>query len=174
MSRDPAASFAARLDLARALIARGAAPTPVHVTDQLDAAGAEARVLHDRIGATLPLLEPDRSWFQRIDSSPSDDVRAYILAAMLDCTTVCVHIRRGGPQPAFVQLPLRRVDCSRCAGTIRRPSSDEADRCDVCTTRGVTTFVPFAMLQGPALVVGDACPECADVLGIRQGQEAAS
>ena len=75
------------------------------VADQLDAAASETRALHDQIGAALPVLQPDRAWFQRIDDAPSDDVRAYILAAMLDCTTVCVHIRRGGPQPAFVQLP---------------------------------------------------------------------
>jgi hypothetical protein len=166
------ASFAAHLELARRLIARGPAPLPNHVTDQLDAAGAEARTLHDRIGAALPVLQPDRAWYQRIDSSPSDDVRAYILAATLDCTTVCTHLRRGGPQPAFVQLPLRRVDCGRCAGTVRRPPADESDRCDVCGARGVVTFMPFAMRQGPALVVGDACAACADVLGIRQ--EAAS
>jgi hypothetical protein len=166
------ASFPDRLELARRLLARRGPPPATHLADQLAAAGAEVRVLHDRIGAVLPVLQPDRAWHQRIDGSPSDDVRAYILAAMLDCTTVCIHLRRGGPRPAFVQLPLRRVDCERCVGTIRRPPPDEADRCDVCTTRGVTTFVPFAMRQGPLLVVGDACPHCAGVLGIRR--EAAS
>ena len=47
-----------------------------------------------------------------------------------------------------------------------RPPADESDRCDVCGARGVTTFVPFAMWQGPALVVGDACSYCASTLGI--------
>jgi hypothetical protein len=150
------------------MIARRAGRPPVHLADQLDAAGAEARTLHDQIVATLPVLQPDRQWRQRTDTTPSDDVRAYILAAMLDCTTVCVHLRRGGPRPAFIQLPLRRVDCERCVGTVRRPPPDESDRCDVCTVRGVTTFVPFAMRQGPALVVGDACAACAAVLGILQ------
>ena len=161
------ATFATRLELARRMVARRAAHPPVHLADQLDAAGAEARVLHDQIGAVLPVLQPDRAWYQRIEADPSDDVRAYILAALLDCTTVCVHIRRGGPQPAFVMLPLRRVDCGRCAGTIRRPPPDESDRCDVCGARAVGTFVPFAMRQGPALVVGDACTACAGGLGIR-------
>lgn len=161
-------SFADRLALARRLIAHGAARQPIHVADQLEAAGSEARVLHDHIGAALPILEPSRTWRQRIDADPSDDVRAYILAATLDCTTVCIHLRRGGPRPAFVQLPLRRADCGRCIGTVRRPPADESDRCDVCGQRGVTTFVPFAMRQGPALVMGDGCPTCAAVLGIRQ------
>jgi hypothetical protein len=161
-------SFATRLELAHALIARGAAPAPVHLADQLDAAGAEARRQHDRLGAVLPLLEPDRHWRQRIDSSPSDAVRAHLLAAVLDCVNVCVHLRRSGPQPAFCQLPLRRIDCGRCVGTVRRPPTDESDRCDVCTMRGVMTFVPFAMRQGPALVLGDACTDCAAVLGIVQ------
>jgi hypothetical protein len=160
--------FADRLELTRRMVARHPARPPVHLADQLDAAGAEARTLHDRIGAALPVLQPDRSWVRRIDDTPSDDVKAYILAAVLNCTTVCVHIRRGGPQPTFVQLPLRRVDCGRCAGTLRRPPPDEGDRCDVCGARGVVTFVPFAMRQGPALVVGDACPACASILGIVQ------
>lgn len=165
MTRHP---FASRLALARRLVARGTAPAPIHLADQLAAAGTEARVLHDRIGATLPILQPDRRWRQRIDSDPSDDVRAYLLAAVLDCTTVCVHIRRSGPQPAFALLALRRVDCGRCVRTLRRPPPGESDRCDVCGARGIVTFVPFAVRQGPALVVGDACAGCAAVLGIVQ------
>ena len=34
--------------------------------------------------------------------------------------------------------------------------------------RGVVTFVPFAVHQGPLLLAGDACPSCAGVLGIRR------
>jgi len=173
MSGPPARrSFADRLALARRLVARRPLRPDVHLADQLAAAGSEARALHDRMGAVLPALQPDRAWYQRIEADPSDDVRAYILAALLDCTTVCVHIRRGGPQPAFVQLPLRRVDCGRCVGTIRRPPPDEDDRCDVCGARGVVIFHPFAVRQGPALIAGECCPDCATVLGIRR--EAAS
>jgi hypothetical protein len=163
--RDP---FATRLTLARAVIARGAAPAPVHLADQLAAAGHEARALHDLIGSALPILQPDRAWHQRIDTSPSEAVRAYILAAMLDCTTVCCHLKRGGPQPAFDLLALRRVDCWRCVQTTRRPPPDEGDRCDVCGARGIVTFVPFAVRLGPALVVGDGCSACARILGIVQ------
>jgi len=162
------ATFADRLSLARRLIARGAARQPVPLADQLAAAGSEARVLHDRIGAALPILQPDRDWRQRIEVAPSDDVRAYILAAVLDCVNVCVHLRRGGPRPAFVQLPLRRIDCERCVRTLRRPPPDESDRCDVCGSRGVVTFVPFAGHHGPVLVMGDACTGCAGILGIVQ------
>jgi hypothetical protein len=129
-------------------------------------------MLHDRIGAALPILQPDRHWRQRIEVTPSDNVRAHILAAVLDCLDVCVHLRRGGPQPAFVQLPLRRIDCTRCVRTLRRPPPDEADRCDVCGTRGVMTFTPFACHHGPALVTGDACPSCASTLGIRHTEAA--
>ena len=164
----PRSPFADRLALARRLIARGASRPPVHLADQLDAAGSEARALHDHIGAALPILQPDRDSRHRIEADPSDDVRAYILAATLDCTAVCVSLRRGGPRPAFVQLPLRRVDCGCCVGMLRRPPPGEADRCDVCGARGVAMFHPFAMRMGPALVLGDACPGCADVLGIVQ------
>jgi len=163
--------FATRLALARRLIARGAAPAPVHLADQLDAAGAETRVLHDRIGAVLPVVVPDRAWYQRVNAAPSDDVRAYLLAALLGCTITCVHLRRGGPQPAICRLPLRRTDCECCIATIR-PSVTAADECDVCDRRGVVTFSPFAVRQGPLLLIGDACQPCAGTLGIRIEQEA--
>jgi hypothetical protein len=172
MSHDPRHSatppFEARLALAHRLIAHGLPPTPVHLADQLKAAGRETRQLHDRLGAVLPLLEPERRWRQRMDTDPSEDVRAYLLAALLSCVNVCVHLRRGGPRPAICRLPLRRVDCERCAATLYRPPVGENDRCDVCTARGVTTFVPFAVRLGPALLAGDACRSCASTLGILQ------
>ena len=161
-------SFADRLALARRLLARGAPPAPVHLADQFDAAADEVRVLHDRLGVVLPLVAPDRTWHHRIDASPSDDVKAYLVAAVLGCETYCCHLRRGGPQPAIVRLPLRRADCGRCVQIIRRPPASEDDMCDVCGTRGVTVFVPFAVHHGPALIAGDACPSCAGVLGIVQ------
>lgn len=163
----PRAPFADRLALARKLIARRTHPA-VHLADQLDAASAETQILHDRIGEVLPILQPDRNWRERVEVAPADEVKSLLLAAVLDCTTMCVHLRRGGPRPAFVQLPLRRVDCERCIRTLRRPPPDEADRCDVCGARGVVTFIPFAGQHGPALVTGDACRDCAGVLGIVQ------
>ena len=114
------ATFADRLALARRLIARRTAPS-VHLADQLVAAGSEARALHARIGAALPILRPDRGWQPRLEVDATDEIKALILAAVLDCVNVCVHLRRGGPRPAFVQLPLRRIDCGRCVYTLRRP-----------------------------------------------------
>jgi hypothetical protein len=160
--------FAARLSLAHALIARGAPSLAGHVADQLAAASRDTRALHDRLAAVLPLLAPDRHWRQRLETGPSDAVRAHLLAAVLDCPAACCHLKRGGPQPAIVRLPLRRFDCGRCVRTLRRPPADEDDRCDVCGLRGVVTFHPFAVRQGPLLIVGDGCSDCADVLGIRQ------
>ena len=161
-------TFAARLAIAHAMIARGAPSPAGHIADQLAAASRDTRALHDRLGAVLPLLEPGRRWHQRLDTGPSDAVRAHLLAALLDCAAICCHLKRGGPQPAIVRLPLRRVDCGRCVQTFRRPPAGEDDRCDVCDARGVVTFHPFAVRQGPLLIVGDGCPGCADVLGIRQ------
>ena len=159
--------FPSRLALARALIAHGASRLPGHLADQLEAAGSEARTLHDRMGAVLPILEPERQWHHRSDSSPSTDTKAFLLAAVLgSLQTVCCHLRKGGVQPAFVNLALRRIDCIRCSATIRRPPPDEADRCDVCGIRGVVTFALFALRMGSALVAGDACLVCAATLGI--------
>jgi hypothetical protein len=171
MSRRPIA-FAARLAAARTMVARGAPAAPVYLADQLLAASADTRQIHDRIGTLMPLLEPGRNWRQRMDTEPSSETRAYLLAALLGCTEVCPHLKRSGPQPAIVRLPLHRTDCERCVQTLRRPPTGEDDRCDVCGQRGVVTFHPFAVRQGPVLIVGDACQACADVLGIRA--EAAS
>ena len=163
-----AVTFADRLAQARALVARGAQPLPGHLADQLGAAGAEAGALHDRIGAALPILDPRRGWRRREEAAPSDETRAYLLAALFGCAAVCVHLRRGGPRPAFVRLPLRRIDCERCTRTLRRPPSDEDDRCDICGARGVAIFHPFAVRLGPTLVLGDACAGCAGGIGIVQ------
>ena len=165
--------FPTRLTLARALIARGLPAAPVHVADQLDAAGREVRVLADCLGVALPLVMPDRPWYQRMDPSPSADARALLLAALLGCLgAVCPHLKRAGPQPAIGRLALRRVDCIRCLNTVRRPPPADADRCDLCEQRGVVTFSPFAVRQGPLLLIGDACQPCAGTLGIRIEQEA--
>jgi hypothetical protein len=158
--------FAVRLAVARGPIARGASPLAVHEVDQLDAASRGTRLLHDRLGALLPIVAPDRPWRQQLDMSPSTARRAHLLASVLGCPTVCCHLRKGAAQPAFVTLALRRIDCPRCIAVIRRPPPDEADRCDVCGARAITTFVPFAGRHGPALVVGDACRACAGILGI--------
>lgn len=171
MKRQPA-SFADRLALARQMVARRAPQPPVHLADQVGAAGREVRQIHDRLVSVLPLIEPGRRWRQRMDSEPSDEVRAYLLAATMGCTTICVHLRRSGPQPTICRLPLRRIDCQRCVQTLYCPPADEDDRCDVCSDRGVVIFFPFSVRLGPAMLVGDACPSCASVLGI--AQEAAS
>jgi hypothetical protein len=140
----------------------------VHLADQFDAASAEVREAHDRLGIVLPLLAPDRSWRYRVEACASDDVRAYLVAGVLGCTTYCSHLRRGGPQPAFIRLPLRRADCGRCVQTVRRAPAGEDDRCDLCGARDVVTFVALAVRQGPALIAGDVCLACAAVLGVLQ------
>src|SRR4051812_15836335 len=114
----PGAPFADRLALARRLVARGPSALPTHTVDQLGAAGREVRQIHDHLMSVLPQIEPDRHWRQRMDSEPSDETRAYLLAATMGCTTVCVHIRRSGPQPAICRLSLRRADCQRCSATL--------------------------------------------------------
>jgi hypothetical protein len=160
----PSYSFRDRLTLARVMIANGALPLPTHTLDQLDAAGTDTRKLHDRMAAVLPIIEPDRHWQARTDGSPSVDVRATLTAAVLGCD-ICVHLRKGGPQPSFARLSLKRIDCQRCVQTARRPVT-APDECDVCQSLGIETFFPFGVRMGPTLIAGDACPACAETLGI--------
>jgi hypothetical protein len=172
VTRRPAGSWPDRLAVARELVACGAPAPSVDLADQLGAAGKEARGLHDRIGALASALHAGRPWYHRREHAVEDDVRAYLVAAVLDCLPdSCSHLRKGGPQPALALLPLRRIACVRCAGQVHRPPAEDAGRWDVCGTRNVMTFVPFAMQLGPTIIGGDACPACADVLGIRAGRE---
>jgi hypothetical protein len=161
-------SFPVRLALARTMIARGTTATPVHLADQIRAAGSEVRQIHDCMATVMPLLEPTRNWRQRVDADPSETTRAYLLAAIIGCVEVCPHLRKGGPQPGIARLPLRRVDCTRCSRTLRRPPAADDDACDVCGRREVLTFFPFAMRSGPLLIAGDACAGCAAILGISE------
>lgn len=167
MSRHPFAPFPDRLATARRMVARGTSRLAPHVADQLDAATREQHHLHDRLGQVLPMLEPTRNWRQRADRQVDAEVKAYLLAALLGCTTVCIHLRRGGPRPAFARLPYGRIDCARCTSTIYRPITAD-DECDVCNEKGVVTFVPFSVQQGPVMLAGNACPSCTNVFGINQ------
>jgi hypothetical protein len=163
MNRYP---FPDRLAAARRMLARQTAPVSVHQADQIDAATSEVQAMAERLGLLLPLLAPDRAWFHRHDDQPSTETRAYLLAGVLGCTDVCPHLRRGGPQPGIVRLPLGRIDCTRCVQTLRKPPDGHEDRCDLCGRHETVTFVPFAVRQGPALIAGDVCTDCAAVLGI--------
>jgi hypothetical protein len=164
--------FPTRLALARAMVASGARPLPVDIADQTRAAGREMHRSYGRLGAVLPLLEPQRNWRQRTDLESRAETRALLLAGLLGCVDVCVHLRRQGPQPAYCRLPLRRVDCIRCVHTHCRPVTD-ADECDLCGAPETLVFHPFAVQIGPMLMAGDVCADCAAVLGIR-ATEAAS
>jgi hypothetical protein len=159
-------SFSTRLRVARELLARGPAPMPLHLADQFDAASSEICEAHDRLRAVIPLLAPDRRWHHRVEQDSSAETRAYLVAGVLGCETYCCHLRRGGPQPAFVRPPLRRADCGRCVQIVRRSPPDESDRCDLGGARGVEMFSPFVVRHGPALISGDVCQSCAEVLGI--------
>lgn len=62
-------------------------------------------------------------------------------------------------------LPVRRIDCQRCSATYRRPPADEADRCDLCGSRGITEFWPLRVAVAYWIVLGDTCQPCAHELG---------
>ena len=167
MSRPPVPSFTTRLAVARAMLARGAPAAPVHLADQFRAASADTRELHDRIGVLMPLLEPGRHWRQRMDSSPSDRHpgvpagRAPRLHRGLPAPEAwrpSARVRAAAAPPD--RLPAVRADAQAPAGRRGRPlrrvrSARDAD------------VPPVRRPAGPALIVGDACPACADVLGIR-------
>lgn len=165
-------SFAARLEMARLMIAaRSEAAASSPMRDQIEAAARDARHVVGDAGRLLRMIQPDRGWREKIVENAADERYAYLLAGVLGCQP-CPHLRRGGPQPGFAQLPLQRLACRRCVAIVRRPPSGDADRCDMCAERGVLRFVPFTCAVGPVLVMGDVCASCAGALGV--GEEVAS
>jgi len=153
---------AARLAVGDLIAGRPASATAAEV-DQIRAAASEAEDTARRIGEALRRLEPER-WSALQSDRAGAEILARVLVAMESMDTTCPHLRQAGPQPAFVRLPLHRIDCARCSSTVRRPPVDEDDRCDWCGTRGVVEFTPIVMQHGPLVVLGDACPGCAEVL----------
>lgn len=146
------------------------APPPPDLTpavvDQLIAASREARTLVDHYGTAAASLDPDRWATARTkesdDADAAREVTARVLLA-LGGSRFCPHLR-DGPRPATARLSLHRVDCRRCCTTVRRPPTDEADRCDWCGVRGVETFRPVVLHLGPLVAIGDACEPCGTAL----------
>jgi hypothetical protein len=158
------ASFEERLAAAYMLLAQwqGLRP-PVDVADQAEAAARDALELVRRIGAVEELRSPGRLHGLTMIDDSGHHRRARILAAVLACSP-CWHVRNGGPQPAVVSLPTRRIDCLRCAGTQRRPVIPD-DTCDVCDEPVLdNTFWPVLIQLGVAAVGGDMCRTCAAVI----------
>lgn len=158
-------SFDQRLARARAMLAAAAdRQLPQHIHDQIGAAAKDAFAFHADVVSTLRTIDPHRRWQARSDEAPSE-ARAYLLAALLICAP-CPHLRGGGPQPGIARLPLKRLDCHRCAGTFRRPPPEDDDACDLCGRHGITWFTPFVVTSGPATLTGDLCATCAGALGL--------
>lgn len=162
----PAEPSIEALQIARAYVAKakGAPPPPTHVADQLEAASRDVRDFFRGFLPALAAATPGRRW-QAYDNIPEapDELTARMLVA-LGSLRACPHLRNEGPQPAWGRLPLHRLDCARCIRTVRKPPAGEDDRCDWCGARGVEIFKPFAIQQGPLVLIGDACPTCAEAL----------
>lgn len=151
----------ARLDPATVTAAVGPA-----MVDQVKAASTEAQTMLRRIGTTEhdvnPQRFPDPTIRTSDDRAALDDITARVLAAMGEGNwRQCPHLRRTPAQPAQVRLPLRRVDCQRCAATWRTPPPHEDDRCDLCGSRGNESFWPIRFTITSWLVLGDMCRDCA-------------
>lgn len=132
------------------------------VEDQITAATAHNVRAFGMMVRTLPDSMPEQQWTATTGQADMLQ-RSYILAAIMDVTEFCPHIG-DKPMPMLVSLGLRRTLCFDCASHCGGFPSSDADRCDVCGTRGHEFFTPVAMAFGPMTVLGDVCDECAGVL----------
>lgn len=162
--------YAARLALARELLAAfRSQPPPRELVDALAPAVAAAvqgaRETHWFLVQAAQARAPELRGRVVGDRAVAWETMARALAALLvPGVEVCAHLRREPLQPALVLLAVRRVCCRRCVATVRRPPADEADRCDWCGARGVSTFTPVAATVGALVTIGDACAACAEAL----------
>lgn len=162
-------SHAERLAAARQAVAalrQARQALPVDLADQMGAAARDTRALFGQLATVLQTTRPAGDWTPSATPAGDpliDEVVARTLVA-LSGAKVCVHLRRAPAQPGVAGLALHRIDCHRCIRTVRKPPEGEADRCDWCGTRGVTTFWPLHYTLGTILVGGDACEGCAMAL----------
>jgi hypothetical protein len=164
-------SWADRLALAGRIVAAGPQVTiPVAVADQVAAASADAMATLENAAVILPSLDPESGWTRRDVTGPGADQLAHLLAAILGCS-LCIHLRRGGPQPATVDLATRRALCRRCIATHRKPVV-AADACDLCDAHPVSIFTPLIASLGPVTFAGDLCDDCAAILCVDRHQGA--
>jgi hypothetical protein len=163
------ALFDARVEALRAVLTAGGPPPPVWLADQARAAQNDAlgRLFPVAGAALLAGSLTTRASAMDGGSPAAIALHAVLVAAAVDCVP-CPHLRRAsGPMPAFVALNLHRVSCERCLHTFRHPPADEADRCDVCGSRGNSTFRPFTVAAAHMVFMGDAGLCCFDRLGFR-------
>lgn len=130
---------------------------PVHVRDQHEAAGREARTLAERIGARM-------GW--RLASGRTSERLSALLATALALRvrTSCPHARRGPVlgDLTWISLSSGWIACRRClpASVAADPRIDDG-RCDLCdepAPRGV--FTEHLLHVGPVLWhfnVGECC-----------------
>jgi hypothetical protein len=161
------AAYQERLVVARSTVAfrdELRARTPPWIRDQVDAGGREQHRNVADVGMLLPLIAPDRGWYQTSATDLEDfglDRAARLYAASMGCAP-CIHLRRNGAQPAWAQLNHRIVTCRRCAATWRTPIDDE--RCEVCDEQAGPTFTPFLIQLGLVAIGGNAGDCCAQVV----------
>jgi hypothetical protein len=158
--------FAARLERARRVLARGRPDPPVHLRDQAHAAESEATDQLVAFRTLANLIAPTRGWRQSTLTEGHAERMTYLYACLLSVEP-CAHLRdHPAPQVAHAVLPVHRALCLRCysPSVLASAPRDELDRCDVCGARGVRRFTPFQAQYGNALIGGDACRACARVL----------
>lgn len=150
---------------------------PGHVLDQIRASARDAHQQAKHLGQILAALDPAEAWQSHFakegeEARPLPDEVTTLLVVALGGLSQCVHLRRGGPQPAWARLALHRLDCVKCLATLRYPPADEADACDWCHSRANTAFRPYVVQSGPVLAYGDACGACDGTLRLLEREGA--
>lgn len=128
--------------------------------------------------AAIPRLAGDPAWqagcggelvslFGEPARRHAREIAARTLAALdLAGATGCPHLGTlpGAGVHSIILLDYRTVACPACVRAMHQagvaPDPADADRCDWCGDRGVTTFHPVVVPLGPSVVFGDACPAC--------------
>lgn len=145
-------------DLAHAL--------PVDIRDQQQAAIDETATMFPVRGRML-LGNPDVIDEHR-GNSPLYIGRLLALVTRCYLTQHCEHASHAGA-PLIALAAPRVLSCAACLPnffTVLEAHDEEArtgrdTECDLCLRRGVTHFVPFSAVYGPATINGDACDDCA-------------
>ena len=102
------------------------------------------------------------------------ECHALFLAAIARClATRCPHAGPITGRAMYAFLAPRVLTCHGCIPTFRpvferhdaeRPRADE---CDLCLALGVKNFFQFSLAFSGAILTGDACPACVELMNGR-------
>lgn len=98
------------------------------------------------------------------------------MAAIARCmASACSHVKHGkSPVLLYALLGPRILTCKDCVHKYLRTikefdrTKEKANECDLCLKIDVKVFFAFRLALNGIIFIGDACPDCKEILGSKE------